>query len=62
MCLPRTIYDAGTVMHSKTTAHNDAAAGRAGTIVVLIDESSEMAAPIPGGTKSKVESVATAVN
>ena len=38
---------------------NDA---RAGTIVVLIDESSEMAAPIAGGTKSKAESVATAVN
>ena len=34
----------------------------AGTIVVLIDESSEMAAPVAGGTKSKAESVATAVN
>lgn len=35
---------------------------QAGTIVVLIDESSEMAAPIAGGTKSKAEGVATAVN
>lgn len=34
----------------------------AGTIVVLVDESSEMAAPIAGGTKSKAEGVATAVN
>lgn len=34
----------------------------AGTIVVLIDESGEMAAPVAGGTKSKAESVATAVN
>ncbi len=35
---------------------------QAGTIVVLIDESNEMAAPIAGGTKSKAEGVATAVN
>ncbi len=49
-------------MLSNSTAHNDATAGRAGTIVLLIDESSEMALPIAGGTKSKAESVATAVN
>lgn len=34
----------------------------AGTIVVLIDESDAMASPIAGGTRSKAEGVATAVN
>ena len=46
-------------MSSSNQPQSDA---QAGTIVVLIDESSDMAAPIAGGTKSKAESVATAVN
>ncbi len=37
-------------------------ANLAGTIVVLIDESRAMASPIAGGTRSKAEGVATAVN
>ena len=58
-----TICDAcGKVMLSNSCSHSDATAECAGTIVVLIDESREMATPIAGGTKSKAESVATAVN
>ena len=33
-----------------------------GAVVLLIDESDAMREPIAGGTKSKAESVATAVN
>lgn len=47
---------------SRQIQSDSGAAARAGTIVVLVDESSEMAGPIAGGTKSKRESVATAVN
>jgi hypothetical protein len=46
-------------MFSSNAPHADA---QAGTIVVLIDESTRMAAPIAGGTRSKAEGVATAVN
>lgn len=60
MIIARTYYQ---MTFSSRQAQNDSGAtARAGTIVVLIDESSEMAGPIAGGTKSKRESVATAVN
>lgn len=50
-------------MFSNNVVQTDATdAACAGTIVVLIDESTQMATPIAGGTKSKAESVATAVN
>ena len=58
-----TICDAcGKVMLFNSCSHSHATAECAGTIVLLIDESGEMATPIAGGTKSKAESVATAVN
>ncbi len=57
------IWDAcGKVMLLNSCSHSNASAECAGTIVVLIDESGEMATPIAGGTKSKAESAATAVN
>ncbi len=45
-----------------STSSRSLTAECAGTIVVLIDESSQMAAPIAGGTQSKADSAATAVN